>query len=151
MRNIFVSDSLGGHWEAIDGVIEYDLGDCGRQINDWKKRFFTKKHVHPAKIQLRCFYKAPETILWKYYLELIIDGKIVEQHRIREEAFDVLSTKKPKEEYSSSSVLFVEYEVFTPEPKPPKVRKEADAKPIKKSVRTIWDFGGDEPSVLNSL
>lgn len=107
MKNIFIN----GHYEAIDGEIEDDLGLCNIMIRSWRTSYMRKNSKHDCYIQLRCFFPVCDPDFWKFYLELYVNNKMVSQSRIRHEAFDVLAHEKPKEEYQN--VEFVRFETFT--------------------------------------
>lgn len=102
---------------AIDGEYESELTGCNQIIAGIKSSYMRKNSRTPAKIILRCNYSAPNQDFWKYYLELHINGKMIQQHRICQEAYDVLKEGKPVEDFKGS-VEFIIYMEFEPETKP---------------------------------
>lgn len=110
MKRIY--DSAQKCMIAIDGEYESELSGCGQVIAGFKTSYMRKNSRKPCKIMLRCNYAPASQDFWKYYLELHMDGKIKHQHRICQEAYDVLKKDKPTEDYRS--IEFVTYLEFEP-------------------------------------
>mgnify|MGYP003656622469 CR=1 FL=1 len=97
---------------AIDGEVEFTVTFCGMAIAGWKKRYFRKNSKKPAKVRLRCNYGPSEQMFWKYFIELELDGKTLEQTRITKETYDQLARDKPTD--NMGQIEFIDLEKFIP-------------------------------------
>jgi len=86
---------------------EFNLKTAKQDILNWKTRFFRKNSKHPAKICVRCFYAPEHICFWKYFLEIAVNGKIVEQYRIQKVVFDTFDYDKtlPRVNYSGIEII----------------------------------------------
>ncbi len=109
MRNYINSD---GKLIAIDGEYECEIEWCYNRIKALKKWYFKKNSKYPAEIRLCCNFPNIDPDFWKFYLQLIRNGKVEEHSRIRHEAYDILARGNPKTEYTD--IVFVTLEKFTP-------------------------------------
>jgi len=70
---------------------KFNLATAKRNIKNWTSRYFKANSKKRASIKLRVWCVPEESIFWKYYIELNVDGKMIEQTRITQEAFDTLN------------------------------------------------------------
>lgn len=69
----------------------FNLITAKMQIKSWSRSYFRSNSKNKAEIKLRACHSAPESIFWKYYIELHIKGKLIWQTRISAEAYDTLN------------------------------------------------------------
>ena len=98
---------------AIDGEYEFELTGCYSFIRQWKKQFFRKNSKYPSSIKIRCNYAAPDVSLWKYWIEINVNGKIFDQQRICDEAYNILKENFEGESYGGT-IEIITLETFEP-------------------------------------
>lgn len=110
MRNVL---NFKNELVALDGEHEFDLKWCYHQMKLWRQSYFRRNSVQDAEIMLRQKYEVGDLAhLTKNWLELSRGGKMVEQYRIKDEAYETLSRKLKEEEYPGR-IVFVSLEKFT--------------------------------------
>lgn len=91
---------------------EFDLMFCYKRIKAWKAWYMRKNSKHNSTIQLRVFFAPEQQCFWEYYLELEVNGKIIEKNRIRREAYDTLSRDPDLKRIHYTGLEFVILEEF---------------------------------------
>jgi len=103
MKNILVN----GKYEALDGEYEADLKHAYLRINAWKRSYFRKNSKNRATIRLLIDTKKPSQDWWKHWLQLFINGELIDRFRIRDEASDTLSRNLPEENLNGSYIYII--------------------------------------------
>lgn len=85
----------------------FDLGYAKTRVKKWKEWYCKQNSKRNAEIQLRCTFPTPDKRCWKYYIELILDGKIFEQTRIRPEAYDSMALGMEAQTVEYKGVQFI--------------------------------------------
>ena len=93
---------------------KFDLKFCKMQIKGWIRWYMRKNSKYPAKILLRCNHTPREIIFWKYYLELWVNGKLIDQSRIIPEAYDTFDYDKSLRKEQFTGLEFITYKEFIP-------------------------------------
>lgn len=116
MRNYINAE---GEEVALDGEHEFDLAFCYRRMKAWRSWYFRTNSARKAVIQLRQRYEIGEMQPFtKQWIELWLDHKLEEQHRVRDEAYDVLVRDKKQEEIGGrNNIIFTTLETFIPQKK----------------------------------
>lgn len=96
---------------------KFNLGQCKRLINGYKKDYMRKNSKYPCVIQLRCHARGIDKRFWKYYLELWINGEMKDQTLILPEAYDALGCDPSLKKEEMKNLEFITIETFTPENK----------------------------------
>lgn len=93
---------------------EQELGYCYNRMNAWRKLYFKIRY------KKRCSFRViSQSFLiegkwyYKFFLQLFRGGELVENFRIRAEAFDTL-TRGREADHQSDGVFFYTIEVFEP-------------------------------------
>jgi hypothetical protein len=94
---------------------KFGLGFCKNQIKNWRRWYMRKNSKLKAIIQLRCHCPGINTVFWKYYIELWIDGKMKEQTLITQEAYDTFDYDKTLKKEEFKNLEFLTLEEFTPQ------------------------------------
>jgi hypothetical protein len=92
-----------------------DLRYCKWQIKLWTRQYMRKNSKYPVKILLRCVHSPREIIFWKYYIELWVNGKLIDQIAIIPEAYDTFDYDKSLKKEELTGLEFITYKEFTPE------------------------------------
>jgi len=116
MRNYINAD---GEEVALDGEYEFDLAWCYSRIKAWKGWYFRKNSAKKAAIQIRQKYEIGELEQYtKQWLELWLNHKMIEQIRIRDEAYDTLTRGMKQDEIGGgNNLIFTTLEIFIPQKK----------------------------------
>lgn len=76
---------------------EYSLAYCGGTIRMWKRSWFKKNSSKPAQIKIRWADPICDSRAYKFFIELWVGGKLMQQDRIKREAYDALVSGKLSE------------------------------------------------------
>ncbi len=104
---------INGQLLNDDSDYQFNLKTAKQNIKNWKRWYFRKNSKHAAKIQLRCSSAAPDPAYWKYFIELWINDKLMQQDRIMREAYDTFDYDKSlkKTEYPGIEIItLLEYD-----------------------------------------
>lgn len=85
-----------------DEDYQFNLGFAKSRIKNWKSWYCRKNSKLPVEIKVRCNHSADQPIFWQYFLEISRGGKMIEQMRIKQEAYDTLTLDDtlPKSQYT---------------------------------------------------
>src|SRR3990167_2291600 len=101
-----------GRENPLDGKWEIGLSFCGQIIKRWRSHYMRKTSRRKVIIQCRCWHPDTHPQSWRYFLELIIEDKQKEQHRIREEAYDSLIADPKLERHHYTGIDFTVLQTF---------------------------------------